>query len=148
MKQGFTLLELLVVLVVMGGATAIALPSFRARQPGIYESARKLEAVVNSAVRLAANRGQPGRILVNFKRGRYWVGAYDNWPTEIWVSDTFNLTAGVSVARSEQKIDLIVLPTGSIRPDSVIFTNETQSVLLTIGANIGDGIESARRWSH
>lgn len=76
MKAGFTLVEVLVVLVILGLAAGVAVPPLldvasSRESPGV----EKLFGLVRSARARAVTRAEPTELIVDPIAGRYWITA-------------------------------------------------------------------------
>lgn len=69
LQRGFTLIELVIVMLVLAILAATALIAWPGETPGLYGSMRQLAADIRYAQSLAMSRGQ--RVRINFQMDRY-----------------------------------------------------------------------------
>jgi general secretion pathway protein H len=77
-RQGFTLIELGIVLALVALATAVAIPSFNAlAATGLRTSSSKLAGMVREAYARAAITGKVHRIVLELDQGAFWLERTD-----------------------------------------------------------------------
>ena len=109
-NAGFSLVEVLVTLAVLGILTGIAIPSVLAWMPGHYikESARDMKGAMVRARSHAINKGVEHRVLFDLKTNTYQVDQGDlmtnstNWTTLI---GPHPLASGISINRSSAALE-------------------------------------------
>jgi type II secretion system protein H len=72
-RRGFTLVELLVALVIVGLIGAVAVATLRARGGGSAAVAKELATVYESAREIAIRRGRPAEVQIDLADGSYCV---------------------------------------------------------------------------
>jgi len=97
-ERGFTLLELMIVLAILGLVIAIAMPTVSRRSPGtsLAAAAGELRAVIHGARTAAIAGGQPIAFRGDPNSG-YWLGTQHHRLTSIDGADAVRVaTAGAS----------------------------------------------------
>jgi type II secretion system protein H len=73
MRAGFTLVELLVALVIIGMIAGVAVPTLRGRGGSTTEAAKELASIYETAREIAITRGRATLAEVDLARGSYRV---------------------------------------------------------------------------
>ncbi len=105
-RQGFTLLEVLVVLILLGIGFALAVPAFITPRAG---SNNEVQRVIDGARRVAVRRAEALTV---------WFDASGNWVVDTGRRDTEPLTGNVEWEHSSA-IRLRISPLGACVLDSV-----------------------------
>ena len=110
MRAGFTLVEVVTVLVILGLGLAVAAPAFRAVLPedGLASAAAEVAGVLRTASRTARERAQPVTVVLDSSSARYWL----RLPQDTMVADTFAFGADVTIELPAARLSITFQPDG------------------------------------
>ncbi|MGH8433936.1 MAG: prepilin-type N-terminal cleavage/methylation domain-containing protein [Pseudomonas sp.] len=134
MRPGFTLLELLVVLAVIGLASAVTVPRLLdGSSDPLARASAEIMGVLNDARLRAARSGSTHRLTLDPATRRYWIeGAQGQVHT-----DTLNLSAGVSIGTNRARLYFRFAPTAESSADTLVLLSQHGVRVITLDAWTG-----------
>lgn len=119
-RNGFTLIELMVVLVLVGGLTALALPKAATmrEQSNIKAAKQQLAATIASARAAAVQKGTPARFRVSTNSVTALVPNAPGDTTFVIPARDLNKLFGVTVSMRTPSVDSVLVfePRGFVTP--------------------------------
>ena len=129
-KEGFTLLELLVVVIIIGAFFFLAVPKFQdLTESNIKSASRDLSATIKFSYNEAAFKKRIIRLVFDLEEGIYWLESLNSDEYQVLPdSKTYKLPRGVyfrdiiterSLTRNpldEENEFILFLPTGFVEP--------------------------------
>ena len=110
MRAGFTLVEVVTVLVILGLGLAVAAPAFRAALPqdGIAAASAEVAGVLRTASRTARERAQPVTVVLDSTSSRYWQRGAQHTTA----ADTFAFGPDVRIELPAARLSITFQPDG------------------------------------
>lgn len=146
MRAGFSLIELLVVLVLLGITAAVSVPAFRALQeedPAL-ETARELRELLARVRATAIERGQTATLALDPGGGRFRVTVGGEAAPEDVAEGRLLLEAPLYPTPGARYVRLRFTPSGLVFGDSIVVTGGARAIV--VGADRWTG-EPYVRWS-
>ena len=138
MKRGFTLLEMLVVLVVIATVTAVTVPAITRLndEDELTGAARELVTLLERARATSVEQGVPVTMTINPVSGRYWLRVGRSLAPEVFRPGTVSLNPGVTLASTLDRVTFSFDPLGPAHGDS-----------LYVRAPSGGSLIGVERWT-
>jgi prepilin-type N-terminal cleavage/methylation domain-containing protein len=151
-RGGFSLLEIVVVLLVLAVATAVAVPAFRSLddddRPALDVAQRRVEALFRLARDSAVRSGVPVTVILDSATARVWIDARPRpgapgAGSVAWTPDEghdLELPPGVRLTLSTARARFTFTPRGTTFADTLVLHAGTASRALTLNPWTGDAI--------
>ena len=136
MRAGFTLVEVVTVLVILGLGLAVAAPAFRAALPehGSAAAAVEVAGVLRTASRTARERARAVTVVLDSAAPRYWLrGAQDTM-----TADTFAFGADVRMELRAARVPITFQPDGRASHASLIIRDDQRAQRIDVDPWTGD----------
>lgn len=132
-RQGFSLVELMVVLAIVGLTTGLALPAVASAFGAGTETdiTEELATLLRSTHRMSIIRGSTIELYIDPSSGRWWIR--DRRDPERMAHGRLELDAGARLRASSARVGYIFSPRGPVRSEPVTATTTTgRTVILSI----------------
>jgi len=137
MRPGFTLVEVVTVLVILGLGLAVAAPAFRAVMPRdeVSQLTGDVAGVLRSAARIARTRAEPVTVIMDSLGARYWVrfGEADSM-----TSGEFSLPPHLRIELPEARTVISFDATGRSTTSEIVIRGMSRTERITVDAWSGD----------
>jgi len=154
-RAGFTLMEILVVFIILGAATALSVPAWRRwfQEDDMTMATRRIEALFRLARDSAIRGGEPVTVVIDSVSGNVWLDA----PRPAAIADSayaprampraagaaqtgesLELPAGVTIELTRARARFEFAPSGAAYADSLVLKATTGVRLITVNPWTGD----------
>jgi type II secretion system protein H len=137
MRPGFTLVEVVTVLVILGLGLAVAAPAFRTVMPRdeVSQLTGDVAAVLRGAARIARTRAEPVTVIMDSLGPRYWVrfGEADSL-----TSGELSLPPHLRIELPEARTVISFDATGRSTPVEIVVRGMNRTERITVDAWSGD----------
>lgn len=140
LRPGFTLIEVVVVLLIMTVATALTVPAFLAEpeEDDMTRVVRQLDALFGLARDSAVRGGMPVTVMIDSATSHVWMLVGSTDPAA--AGDTLDLPAGVRLQLTKTRATFSFVPHGAVFADSVRVRTTTLDRLVTIDPWTGHAV--------
>ena len=139
-RQGFTLLEMLIVIVIVAIVSAVTVPAFRATPDDeITASAKSLTTLMQRSRQTAVERGETVSLVVDADNARYWATIVNPGSPDSVVSyGTLELASGATLSADAARTRYVFAPTGSATGSPIVVRLESRAAVVTLDQWTGD----------
>jgi general secretion pathway protein H len=137
-RVGFTLLELVVVIAILGVMFAVAIPSFTNRSRyNESDAAGAIALLLERARNAATESGRATRVTIAPSSARAWlhVGDSGSAPDS---SMTLALPAGTILSATTPRVEFTFEPSGRARGDQLLIDANGTRIAITVDPSSGD----------
>ena len=134
MKRGFTLVEMLVVMVVIATVTAVTVPAITRLndEDELTGAPRELVTLLERARATSVEQGVPVTMTIDPASGRYWVRVGQGLAPEVFRTGTVSLGPGVTLASTLDRITFSFDPLGPAHGDSLYVRAPSGGALIRV----------------
>jgi prepilin-type N-terminal cleavage/methylation domain-containing protein len=137
-RAGFTLLELVVVIAILGVAFAVSIPSFTNRSgSGRADAADAITRLLERARNTAAEQARETRVTIAPAEARAWIRSGDVASASD-TSFTLSLPAGTTLSATSPRVQFTFDASGRARGDQLIIDANGARSAITVDPSSGD----------
>lgn len=139
-RRGFTLIEVVVVLTILGILAAVTIPTFRdfGRTDPLPEGASQILGLLRSARQAAIERTQDVQVILDPAKQAYWVETVNDSAPAMLAQGRFALPPSVSIVGSNPRLRMRFSRSGSADGDSIALTSSDGSAVVGINRWTGE----------
>jgi type II secretion system protein H len=140
MRRGFSLIEIVVVLLILGLVAAVTVPAFlsRAEPDAIARAAQDVTSVLERARRTAVERGVNTAVRLDPKSLRYDVSADSGTARQSLAQGTMAMPPGTETIAERDRLAFVFTPDGRATSDALSLRLGTSVVRILVDPWRGD----------
>ncbi len=137
-RTGFTLIELVVVIAILGVTFAVAIPSFTNRdRSGRADVADAIARLLERARNSAAEQAREMRVTIAPAEARVWIRS-GNSAAAFDTSFTLPLSAGTTLSAASPRVQFVFDASGRARGDQLLIESNGARTAITVDPSSGD----------
>jgi type II secretion system protein H len=138
-RLGFTLVEMVVVIAILGIVTAVTLPSFRSdNDDAVTVASRTLTAFMSRARQTSIDRGEPITVILEPASARYWVMESASAGDSLLASGLLELPADAQLIAAEPRLHYTFLPSGRAYGEPLTLRLSSHAAVISVDRWMGD----------
>ena len=134
MMRGFTLIEIVVVLVILGITTAVALPAFvqLTDEDELTTASREVVEVLQRARRAAIRTGREVKVTVAPEQGAYWIRFGSASARDSVRSGRWDLAQPITLRATSERVVFRFDPKGPAFGDELFVQSATRAATIAV----------------
>ncbi|HWL39488.1 MAG TPA: type II secretion system protein [Gemmatimonadaceae bacterium] len=139
-REGFTLVETLVVIVILAIVTAVTIPAFQSTpEDELARAAGVVSKLMQRARQTAVERSQNVSLVVDAEHARYWATIQRAGNTDSLVSfGGLDLASGATLTSDEPRSRFVFTPSGMASGPPLVLRLDSRSAVITVARWTGD----------
>jgi type II secretion system protein H len=139
-RYGFTLVEMLIVIVILAIVSAVTVPALRSNPDDeLTISANVVTNLMQRSRQTAVERGQTVALVVDAENARYWATIVSPGNADSVVSyGAIELSSGATITADESRSRYVFAPSGAASGEPLIVRLDSRAAVITLNQWTGD----------
>lgn len=139
-RRGFTLVEMLVVIVILAIVSAVTIPAFRSNSDDqLANAVRVITTLMQRSRQTAIERGENVTLVVDAEHARYWAVVHGTSRADSVVSyGAIEMSSGATLSSDALRSRFLFEPSGSASGPSLVVKVDSRAAVIALDRWTGD----------